>query len=60
MYEANPMAFIVKQAGGLASTGTMDILDVQPTNIHQRCPVFLGSTDDVNDVLAVIKKHNSK
>lgn len=60
MYECNPMAYILTQAGGLASNGTIPILDVQPESIHQRCPIFLGSSDDVKDVLDVIKKHAGK
>ncbi|GAA5912035.1 hypothetical protein JCM8208_006464 [Rhodotorula glutinis] len=51
LYEGYPMAFLVEQAGGLATTGTERILDIQPTDIHQRCPVFLGSKDDVEDVM---------
>ena len=47
MYEANPMAFLVEQAGGLASTGAGRILDVQPTKLHQRVPVYIGSHDMV-------------
>jgi fructose-1,6-bisphosphatase I len=47
MYEANPMSFIVEQAGGAASTGRQRMLDVQPTGLHQRVPVFLGSRDEV-------------
>jgi len=47
MYEANPMAFIVEQAGGAATTGRSRILDVQPTQLHQRVPVFLGSRNEV-------------
>ncbi|HLA64427.1 MAG TPA: class 1 fructose-bisphosphatase [Rhodothermales bacterium] len=43
MYEANPMAFIIEQAGGIASTGNGRILDVEPRALHQRCPVFIGS-----------------
>jgi hypothetical protein len=39
------------QAGGLATTGTQRILDVQPKSIHQRLPVFLGSKDDVEDLI---------
>lgn len=38
------------QAGGVATTGTQRILDVMPKNIHGRCPVFLGSKDDVEDL----------
>ena len=47
MYEANPMAMIVEQAGGAASTGTGRILDLQPTSHHQRVPVILGSREEV-------------
>ncbi len=46
-YEANPMAFIVEQAGGRATNGQQRILDVQPEAIHQRVPLFLGSEQDV-------------
>lgn len=45
------MAFLIEQAGGVATTGTQRILDIVPTGIHQRIPVFLGSKDDVADVL---------
>ncbi len=47
MYEAAPLAFIVEQAGGSASTGTQRILDVQPTKLHQRVPLIIGSPEDV-------------
>ena len=47
MYEANPMAFIVEQAGGAASTGRERIMDVEPARLHQRVPVFLGSRNEV-------------
>lgn len=58
LYECNPMAFIMEQAGGMATTGSMNVLDVQPTTIHQRVPVVLGSPDDVQEYLAICKKHN--
>ena len=48
MYEANPMAFIVEQAGGAATTGRERILDIVPTALHQRVPVFLGSKNEVD------------
>ena len=51
MYEGNPVAFIVEQAGGLASTGYERILDIQPTALHQRVPVVLGSKNEVETVL---------
>jgi fructose-1,6-bisphosphatase I len=47
MYEANPMAFIVEQAGGMATDGKHRILDIQPEKLHQRVPVILGSRDEV-------------
>jgi len=48
LYEANPMSMIVEQAGGAATTGLERILDVQPTSLHQRVPVFLGSRNEVD------------
>ena len=48
MYEANPMSFIVEQAGGVASTGRERIMDIQPTSLHQRVPVILGSRAEVD------------
>ena len=50
MYEANPMAMLVEQAGGAASTGRERILDVQPHKLHQRVPVILGSRAEVERV----------
>lgn len=47
MYECNPMAFIVEQAGGRASDGKRRILEIQPEKLHQRVPVFIGSEEDV-------------
>ncbi len=47
MYEANPLAFIVEQAGGRASTGKQRILEVAPKALHQRVPLFIGSEEDV-------------
>ncbi|MEH6418242.1 class 1 fructose-bisphosphatase [Pseudomonas sp. CGJS7] len=47
MYEANPMSFLVEQAGGAASTGRQRMLEVQPTGLHMRVPVFLGSKAEV-------------
>ncbi|HNU87552.1 MAG TPA: class 1 fructose-bisphosphatase, partial [Ferruginibacter sp.] len=43
LYECNPFAFIVERAGGLATNGKIRILDVQPTELHQRTPLFIGS-----------------
>ena len=47
MYEANPMALLVEQAGGAATTGRQRILDIQPDKLHQRVPVILGSKNEV-------------
>lgn len=47
MYECNPMAFIVEQAGGRASDGKRRILEIQPEKLHQRVPIFIGSEEDV-------------
>jgi fructose-1,6-bisphosphatase I len=47
MYEANPMSFLVEQAGGLSTNGTQRILDLQPTQLHERVSVVLGSKNEV-------------
>ena len=43
MYECNPLAFLLTVAGGLATNGTQNILDIQPTSLHQRMPMYIGS-----------------
>ncbi|RQO74886.1 class 1 fructose-bisphosphatase [Pedobacter sp. KBW06] len=48
LYECNPMAFIVEQAGGVASDGFNRILDIEPTELHQRSSIFIGSKEMVN------------
>jgi fructose-1,6-bisphosphatase I len=50
MYEANPMALIIEQAGGAATDGNARILDIKPKALHQRCPVILGSRNEVERV----------
>ncbi|MFN3587068.1 MAG: class 1 fructose-bisphosphatase [Moraxellaceae bacterium] len=50
LYEANPMAFIIEQAGGAATTGRQRILDIEPEKLHQRVPVVLGSKNEVDRV----------
>jgi fructose-1,6-bisphosphatase I len=52
LYEANPMSFIVEQAGGLCSTGAERILTLQPESLHQRCPVIMGSRHEVERVVS--------
>lgn len=56
MYEANPMAFLVEQAGGAATDGQQRILDIQPEKLHQRVPVFLGSKNEVELVTSYHKE----
>ncbi|NPA58306.1 MAG: class 1 fructose-bisphosphatase [Aquificae bacterium] len=55
LYEASPMAFLVEQAGGKATDGNRDILDIKPTDLHQRTPVFLGSPKEIDQLLEFIK-----
>jgi len=52
LYEANPMSFIVEQAGGLSSTGRERIMDIAPVDIHQRVPVILGSRHEVERIVS--------
>ncbi len=56
MYEGNPMAFLVEQAGGIASNSEISIMDIEPEKIHQRVPVILGSEEEVKTAL---KYHQS-
>jgi fructose-1,6-bisphosphatase I len=55
-YECNPMTFIVEAAGGIGHTGVERVLDVQPTELHQRVPIFIGSKNMVNKALEFIKE----
>ena len=56
LYELNPMAFLVEQAGGAASDGKQRILDIQPEEFHQRAPVFIGTKEAVAMAEACIKE----
>ncbi|XP_006981786.1 fructose-1,6-bisphosphatase 1 [Peromyscus maniculatus bairdii] len=60
LYECNPMAFVMEKAGGLATTGKEAILDIIPTDIHQKAPVIMGSPEDVQEFLEIYKKHAAK
>lgn len=51
MYEAAPLAMLAEQAGGMASTGTQRILEVAPTALHQRVPLYIGSRGDVEEAI---------
>lgn len=55
MYEANPMAFLIEQAGGAATNGHQRILDIQPEKLHQRVAVFLGAKEEVERVTSYHK-----
>uniref|UniRef100_A0A286XVA2 Fructose-1,6-bisphosphatase 1 n=1 Tax=Cavia porcellus TaxID=10141 RepID=A0A286XVA2_CAVPO len=59
LYECNPVAYIIEQAGGTATTGTQPVLDVKPESIHQRVPLILGSPDDVQEYLTCVQKHQA-
>ena len=59
MYEANPMALLVEQAGGAATTGRSRLLEVRPTALHQRVPVFLGSRAEVEEATRYHLAHDS-
>ncbi|CAM8642853.1 Fbp Fructose-1,6-bisphosphatase [Burkholderiales bacterium] len=58
MYEANPMGFVIEQAGGAASTGRGRILEVQPEHVHQRVPVIVGSRNEVERVQRYHAEHD--
>lgn len=60
LYEANPLAYIVEQAGGYASTGYERILDIKPTQLHQRVPLIIGSRDDVLEYEEFAKKNQAQ
>lgn len=57
LYESAPLAFLIEQAGGRASTGTEEIMDVVPTKLHERTPLIIGSKEDVDLVKSFIKEH---
>lgn len=57
LYECAPLAFIAEQAGGAASNGKQRIMDIEPTQLHERCPLFIGNKDMVERVLAFIAEH---
>jgi len=57
LYEANPLAFVAEQAGGYASDGHRAILDIQPTSLHQRIPLFIGNRDLVEKAEAFIRDY---
>ena len=56
MYEANPLGFIVEQAGGAASTGEERIMDIVPTHLHERTPLILGNKAEVEQTVSTIQQ----
>jgi fructose-1,6-bisphosphatase I len=56
LYECCPMAFIMEKAGGKATDGKQDVLDIIPTELHQRSACFLGSKEDVDELLACLQE----
>ena len=60
LYEANPLAFICEQAGGAASDGIQRVLDIVPTDLHQRVPLFIGSRRDVDLATETFAHHSKK
>lgn len=60
LYECNPMGMLCEQAGGLASTGDGRVLEVEPTDLHQRVPLIIGSPQDVEEALAFINGQRSE
>jgi fructose-1,6-bisphosphatase I len=59
MYEANPMSFLVEQAGGAAINGKQRILDIQPAQLHERVSVILGSRNEVETVARYHREHDA-
>ncbi|MBX3102689.1 MAG: class 1 fructose-bisphosphatase [Bacteroidetes bacterium] len=57
MYEANPMAFLIEQAGGMATDGRRRIMDIAPEALHQRTPLFIGNSSEVERVMSFIVKN---
>ena len=55
MYEAAPLAMLAEQAGGLATTGDARILEIVPSELHQRVPLYIGSKGDVEDALGYVR-----
>ncbi|MDH5543253.1 MAG: class 1 fructose-bisphosphatase [Nitrospinota bacterium] len=54
LYEANPLAFVAENAGGLATDGKNRILDMKPTDLHQRVPLYIGSKEDVETAMKIL------
>ena len=55
LYEANPIAFLAEQAGGIATTGTRRVLDIEPTSIHQRTPLIVGGATEMAEFQRLVR-----
>ena len=60
LYEVFPMAYLCERAGGKATTGRQRVLDIVPQSLHERCPVFLGSKEDVEALEECYKRMDAK
>jgi len=60
LYEGAPMSFLLEQAGGKSTTGSQRVMDIMPSKVHQRIPVFLGSPEDIDEVSKVYDKAGIK
>jgi fructose-1,6-bisphosphatase I len=60
VYEAAPLAFIAEQAGGRASNGEQNVLDMQPTSLHQRIPLFTGNSELVDKAEEFIREYDQE
>ncbi len=60
LYEANPLAFIIEQAGGMAYSGLKRTLDLKPSKLHERTPVAMGSPEQVDALLASLREHGER
>ena len=55
LFEAAPLAFVARQAGGLATDGKTEILDIEANKLHQRTPLFIGAATDVAEVVRLMR-----
>jgi len=60
LYECNPISFLVEQAGGKSTTGRGRVLDVVPTALHQRVPIFCGSAEQIEELEALYRKYDAE
>merc|ERR1719161_525518 len=60
LYEGAPMSFLLEQAGGKSTTGSQRVMEIMPSKVHQRVPVFLGSPEDIDEVSKVYEKAGLK